>query len=122
MSLHVHVQGMTAGAAGTHQETNARFGMHRDTEPSLTHSHTTHTQIFLERMRSRLELALAGFALPRLITSFELECDEVVNAAGHAAVPIARAIAGTPAEHVPPQFFAKGSYFGLSGVPAVAAS
>jgi L-2-hydroxyglutarate oxidase LhgO len=39
----------------------------------------------------------------------------VVNAAGHDAVPLARATEGLAPRHVPPAFFAKGSYFSLSG-------
>jgi len=39
----------------------------------------------------------------------------VVNAAGHGAQPIAKAIQGVPPETVPPQYFAKGNYFYLAG-------
>lgn len=44
-----------------------------------------------------------------------LHCRSFVNAAGHGAVPIARAIDGIPTEAIPPAFFCKGSYFTLSG-------
>lgn len=44
-----------------------------------------------------------------------LTCSTFVNAAGHGAVPLARAIAGIPAETIPPAYFCKGSYFTLSG-------
>lgn len=39
----------------------------------------------------------------------------VVNCAGLHAQPVARSIEGMPAEHVPPQYFCKGSYFALTG-------
>ncbi|WP_428029285.1 NAD(P)/FAD-dependent oxidoreductase [Ancylobacter sp.] len=42
-------------------------------------------------------------------------CTSLINAAGHGAVPLARAIAGIPAEAIPPAYFCKGSYFTLSG-------
>ena len=59
---------------------------------------------------------LGGSGRLRLTTpDAELECDEVVNAAGHGAIPLARAFEGFPSEHVPPQHWAKGSYFGLVG-------
>ncbi len=38
----------------------------------------------------------------------------VVNAAGHGAVPFARALAGMPAAHIPRQFFARGCYFSMA--------
>ncbi|MBB3769833.1 L-2-hydroxyglutarate oxidase LhgO [Angulomicrobium tetraedrale] len=44
-----------------------------------------------------------------------LACRLFVNAAGHGAVPLARAIEGIPAEAVPPAYYCKGSYFTLSG-------
>ncbi|GLK69930.1 NAD(P)/FAD-dependent oxidoreductase [Ancylobacter dichloromethanicus] len=44
-----------------------------------------------------------------------LVCARFVNAAGHGAVPLARAIAGIPAAAIPPAYFCKGSYFTLSG-------
>ncbi|MBS9478846.1 NAD(P)/FAD-dependent oxidoreductase [Ancylobacter radicis] len=44
-----------------------------------------------------------------------LRCRSFVNAAGHGAVPIARAIAGIPAQAIPPAYFCKGSYFTLAG-------
>ena len=48
----------------------------------------------------------------------ELCVDEVVNAAGHAAIPIAAALDGMPRHLVPSRHFAKGNYFGLSGMPS----
>ncbi|AOY99460.1 FAD-dependent oxidoreductase [Cupriavidus sp. USMAHM13] len=39
----------------------------------------------------------------------------VVNAAGLTAPALARRIAGLPAEHIPPQYYAKGCYFTLAG-------
>lgn len=44
-----------------------------------------------------------------------LSCASFVNAAGHGAVPLARAIEGIPAEAIPGAWFCKGSYFTLSG-------
>ena len=44
-----------------------------------------------------------------------LGCRVLVNAAGHGAPALARAIEGMPAAHVPQAAFAKGSYFALDG-------
>ncbi|ADH88069.1 FAD dependent oxidoreductase [Ancylobacter novellus DSM 506] len=44
-----------------------------------------------------------------------LACSTFVNAAGHGAVPLARAIDGLPAEAIPQAYLCKGSYFTLSG-------
>lgn len=50
--------------------------------------------------------------------SMALDCNHVVNAAGHGAPAIARLLEGAPPQHeevVPPQaYYAKGNYFGLS--------
>lgn len=43
-----------------------------------------------------------------------LMADMLVNAAGHGAWAVARAIHGLPAHHVPPRHLAKGNYFALS--------
>lgn len=45
----------------------------------------------------------------------ELQTRTLVNAAGHGAVGLARAIQGLEARHVPQAFCAKGNYFTLSG-------
>ncbi len=42
-------------------------------------------------------------------------CRELVNAAGHGAPALARAIEGLAAAHSPPNYFAKGNYFALNG-------
>ena len=51
--------------------------------------------------------------------SMALDCNHVVNAAGHGAPAIARLLEGAPPQHeevVPPQaYYAKGNYFGLQG-------
>ncbi len=44
-----------------------------------------------------------------------LRCRMLVNSAGLAAPGVARSIAGMPAERVPTPYYAKGSYFTLSG-------
>lgn len=44
-----------------------------------------------------------------------LACSTFINAAGHGAVPLARAIQGIPAETIPQAYLCKGSYFTLSG-------
>lgn len=44
-----------------------------------------------------------------------LACSTFINAAGHGAVPLARAIDGLPAEAIPQAYLCKGSYFTLSG-------
>jgi L-2-hydroxyglutarate oxidase LhgO len=46
-----------------------------------------------------------------------LTARQVVNAAGHGAVPLLGRLDGFPPEHVPGQLFAKGNYFRLSGRP-----
>ncbi|MCF8479082.1 MAG: NAD(P)/FAD-dependent oxidoreductase [Rhodospirillum sp.] len=46
-----------------------------------------------------------------------LRARTVVNAAGHGAQPLARALAGLDPATIPPQYFCKGSYFSLSGRP-----
>ena len=48
-------------------------------------------------------------------SELDLLASVVVNAAGHGAQPLARALEGFPGEHVPPQFYARGCYFSLSG-------
>jgi L-2-hydroxyglutarate oxidase LhgO len=45
----------------------------------------------------------------------QLQAQIVVNAAGLQAVALAQAMQGYAAQHVPAQWFAKGSYFGLAG-------
>lgn len=44
-----------------------------------------------------------------------LACTTFINAAGHGAVPLARAMQGIPAEAIPQAHLCKGSYFTLSG-------
>ena len=56
-----------------------------------------------------IEIHVGGAEPTRLL------CDTVVNAAGLFAQDVARSIAGFPRERIPPQFFAKGHYFALSG-------
>ena len=46
---------------------------------------------------------------------FELEADQVVNAAGLHACNLARCFKGLDAQHVPRAHYAKGSYFALAG-------
>lgn len=48
-------------------------------------------------------------------TASSLLARTVINSAGHGAPVFAAALSGLGAEHVPPQFFAKGCYFSLSG-------
>ena len=45
----------------------------------------------------------------------EFEADVVVNAAGLHACGLARQFAGLPPQHIPRAYFAKGSYFALTG-------
>lgn len=45
----------------------------------------------------------------------ELRCRLLINAAGLHAPRLAGSLAGMPAEHVPPTFYAKGNYFTLTG-------
>ncbi len=45
----------------------------------------------------------------------ELLCEQVVNAAGLYAQPIAKTITGIPADTIPGSYFARGVYFTLSG-------
>jgi L-2-hydroxyglutarate oxidase LhgO len=44
-----------------------------------------------------------------------LRARTLVNAAGHGAQTFARALEGFPSDQIPPQFFARGCYFSLSG-------
>ncbi|MCK0208989.1 NAD(P)/FAD-dependent oxidoreductase [Starkeya koreensis] len=62
------------------------------------------------------QVAADGFALDiGGAEPMRLTCTSFVNAAGHGAVPLARAIAGIPAGAIPQAWFCKGSYFTLSG-------
>jgi L-2-hydroxyglutarate oxidase LhgO len=56
-----------------------------------------------------IEVAVGGDA------PMTLACGTVINAAGLGARAVARAIAGVPADTVPPLNYAKGSYFRLAG-------
>jgi L-2-hydroxyglutarate oxidase LhgO len=56
-----------------------------------------------------IELQVGGGAVTAL------RARSVVNAAGHGAPALARALRGLDAARVPPQYFAKGCYFSLSG-------
>ena len=47
----------------------------------------------------------------------DLACRNVVNCAGLGAQAVARAIAGVPADSIPPLYHAKGNYFTLTGRP-----
>lgn len=47
----------------------------------------------------------------------KLRCKTLINAAGLGAQKVALSIKGFPPKLVPPQYFAKGSYFTLSGKP-----
>ncbi|WP_116285601.1 NAD(P)/FAD-dependent oxidoreductase [Rhizobium sp. LCM 4573] len=44
-----------------------------------------------------------------------IRCRLLVNSAGHGAPALAQAIEGMPKEHIPKAYYAKGSYFALSG-------
>ncbi|MBL8660521.1 MAG: NAD(P)/FAD-dependent oxidoreductase [Rhodospirillales bacterium] len=50
----------------------------------------------------------------------DIAASVVVNAAGLGAQAVAAAIAGFPAEHVPPLYYAKGNYFALAQRPPFA--
>jgi L-2-hydroxyglutarate oxidase LhgO len=50
-------------------------------------------------------------------TAMVLSCRTVINCAGLGAQRLSRAIAGVKPDSVPPQHFAKGNYFYLSGKP-----
>jgi L-2-hydroxyglutarate oxidase LhgO len=45
----------------------------------------------------------------------QLKCRNLVNAAGLGAWDVARSISGLNGVHIPPQFFAKGSWFSMTG-------
>lgn len=59
--------------------------------------------------RGGFELAIGGVE-PTTVT-----CNTLVNAAGLWAQDVARSIRGVPSRSIPPQYFAKGHYFTLSG-------
>jgi len=63
----------------------------------------------------RAELSLSGRHLVWMRDGSCLAARTVVNAAGLSAPALARRFAGLDAYHVPPEFFAKGNYFSLSG-------
>jgi L-2-hydroxyglutarate oxidase LhgO len=63
----------------------------------------------VEPTRRGLCVTVDGAAEPAL------RCHTVVNAAGLDAARIARCVRNFPSEHIPPIFYAKGSYFALSG-------
>ena len=46
-----------------------------------------------------------------------LMCKTLINCAGHGAPPLARAIAGVPADKVPRNYFRRGVYFSVTGRP-----
>ncbi len=54
----------------------------------------------------------------RMADGTELHTRTLVNAAGLGAIPLARALQGLDARHVPRAHFAKGNYFQLSGARA----
>ncbi|MBB4312278.1 NAD(P)/FAD-dependent oxidoreductase [Roseospira marina] len=56
-----------------------------------------------------LELAVGGAEPMRL------RADGVINCAGHGAPTVSRALAGVPVDPIPPQYYAKGCYFALTG-------
>ncbi|HTZ72261.1 MAG TPA: FAD-dependent oxidoreductase [Acetobacteraceae bacterium] len=51
----------------------------------------------------------------RTVDGAAVRCARMVNAAGLGAVALARRTSGLAAGHVPPAYFAKGSYFALAG-------
>lgn len=61
------------------------------------------------RERSGFELEIGG------ATPMRIGCRQLVNAAGHGAPALARAIEGMPPQQVPNGYFAKGNYFALDG-------
>ena len=91
----------------------------------IVDSHALMLSFLGDAQRDGAELALqtpvaGGRVLPngRLMlhtAEADLECDEVVNSAGHGAIPLAASFGGMPADAIPPQHFAKGSYFALQG-------
>jgi L-2-hydroxyglutarate oxidase LhgO len=58
-----------------------------------------------------------GFVLRLEGDADELSCDELVNAAGLYAPPLARSLDGCAGESAPAPFYARGHYFALSGKP-----
>ena len=63
----------------------------------------------------RVAASHGGFALEvGGAEPMHLHCRLLVNSAGLHAPALARRIAGMPAEHVPPAFYAKGNYFSLT--------
>ena len=62
------------------------------------------------------EVTNQGFAIRTGGASpLRLTCRELINSAGHGAVPLAQKMAGLDAAHVPTAFQAKGVYFRLMG-------
>jgi L-2-hydroxyglutarate oxidase LhgO len=48
-----------------------------------------------------------------------ISCKQLINAAGHGAIPLAHTIDKLDIQHIPLQAFAKGNYFKLNGKPPV---
>lgn len=63
-----------------------------------------------------VEVTNAGFALRTGgAAPLRLTCRELINSAGHGAIPLARSMAGLNGTHVPEAYQAKGVYFRLMG-------
>ena len=73
------------------------------------------SQVVLHCHVDKVELSLTGRHLVWTQDGTCLAAHTIVNAAGLSAPAIARRFAGLVARHVPQEFFAKGSYFSLSG-------
>jgi L-2-hydroxyglutarate oxidase LhgO len=72
--------------------------------------------VFLTPLLSGRVLAGGGFALTfGGEGAMQITCSTLVNASGLHAPTLARAIAGIPANTIPPEFLCKGSYFTLAG-------
>ncbi|HNW77826.1 MAG TPA: NAD(P)/FAD-dependent oxidoreductase [Candidatus Competibacteraceae bacterium] len=72
----------------------------------------THTPLLSARIAAEGLVLDTGGTAP-----FRLRCRRLVNAAGLHAQTLARNMAGFPAAHIPPTFYAKGHYFTLHGRP-----
>lgn len=60
-------------------------------------------------MKGGFELEIGG------VTPMRIGCRHLVNAAGHGAPALARAIQGVPLQCIPDAYLAKGNYFALDG-------
>ena len=71
-------------------------------------------QVVLNTEISGGKIRSTGFELT-LSDGYSFQCESFINAAGLGAQDICRSLQGFPEDQIPPLYYAKGSYFSLSG-------